>query len=119
MVIRFLMFIIIILSLPFFSRFSYGIDTITVSNNLSDGRTLVSSDGSFKLGFFSSGSSGKSRCVGIWLRKIPVQTVVWVANRCNPIKDSSGVLMINSTGNLVLLSQSRSIVRASNSNEEA
>ncbi|GLT56081.1 hypothetical protein SLA2020_291530 [Shorea laevis] len=118
MVIRFLMFIIIILSLPFFSRFSYGIDTITVSNNLSDGRR-VSSDGSFKLGFFSSGSSGKSRCVGIWLRKIPVQTVVWVANRCNPIKDSSGVLMINSTGNLVLLSQSRSIVRASNSNEEA
>nr|XP_028956457.1 G-type lectin S-receptor-like serine/threonine-protein kinase At4g27290 [Malus domestica] len=37
-------------------------------------------------------------------------TVVWVANRCNPINDSSGVLMINSTGNLVLLSQNSSVV---------
>ncbi|GLT56122.1 hypothetical protein SLA2020_291930 [Shorea laevis] len=119
MVIRFLMFIIIILSLLFFSRFSYGTDIITVSDNLSDGRTLVSSDGSFELGFFSSESSGKSRYLGIWFSKIPVQTVVWVANRCNPINDTSGVLMINSTGNLVLLSQNRSVVWASNSKEEA
>ncbi|GLU09078.1 hypothetical protein SLE2022_259540 [Rubroshorea leprosula] len=117
--IRFLKFVIFILLQLFFSSFSYGTDIITSSTNLSDGRTLVSSDGTFELGFFSSGSSGKSRYLGIWFKKIPVQTVVWVANRCNPINDSSGVLMINSTGNLVLLSQSRGVVWAANSKEEA
>ncbi|GKV50580.1 hypothetical protein SLEP1_g57283 [Rubroshorea leprosula] len=89
------------------------------STNLSDGATLVSNDGSFELGFFSSGSSTKSRYLGIWLKKISVQTVVWVANRCDPINDTSGVLMINSTGNLVLLSQSGSVVWAPNSRNGA
>ncbi|GKV19854.1 hypothetical protein SLEP1_g30059 [Rubroshorea leprosula] len=115
---RFLMSIVVILYLLFLSRFSYGTDVINSSSHLTDGTTLVSSDGSFELGFFSSGRSGKSRYLGIWFRK-DLQTVVWVANRCNPINDSSGVLMINSTGNLVLLSQSRSVVWESNSKKEA
>ncbi|GKV51530.1 hypothetical protein SLEP1_g58175 [Rubroshorea leprosula] len=101
-------------------RFSYGTDIITLSTNLSDGRTLVSSDESFELGFFSSGSSAKSRYLGIWYKNIPVKTIVWVANRCNPINDTSGILMINSTGNLVLLNQSSgSVVWAANSKKEA
>ncbi|GKV50575.1 hypothetical protein SLEP1_g57277 [Rubroshorea leprosula] len=57
--IPFLNFIVIILLLFFFTRFSCGTDIITSSTNLSDGRTLVSSDGSFELGFFSPGSSAK------------------------------------------------------------
>ncbi|GLU09081.1 hypothetical protein SLE2022_259570 [Rubroshorea leprosula] len=117
--IPFLKFIIIILLQLFFSSFLYGTDIITSSQNLSDGRTLVSSDGSFELGFFSPGSSGKSRYLGICYKNIPVQNVVWVANRCNPINDSSGVLMINNTGNLVLLNQSGSVIWASNSKKEA
>ncbi|GLT33577.1 hypothetical protein SLA2020_081510 [Shorea laevis] len=118
--ILFLKFIVIILLLFFFTRFSCEIDIINLSTNLSDGGTLVSSDESFELGFFSSGSSAKSRYLGIWYKNIPVQTIVWVANRCNPINDTSGVLMINSTGNLVLLNQSSgSVVWASNSKKEA
>ncbi|GLU09098.1 hypothetical protein SLE2022_259740 [Rubroshorea leprosula] len=118
--ILFLKFIVIILLLFFFTRFSCGIDIINLSTNLSDGGTLVSSDESFELGFFSSGSSAKSRYLGIWYKNIPVQTIVWVANRCNPINDTSGVLMINSTGNLLLLNQSSgSVVWASNSKKEA
>ncbi|TXG67276.1 hypothetical protein EZV62_008551 [Acer yangbiense] len=75
---------------------------IQYRQSISDGgRTLVSGDGRFELGFFSLGSS-KNRNVGICYKKVPVTTVVWVANRINPINDSSGVLMINSTGNLVL-----------------
>ncbi|GLT46751.1 hypothetical protein SLA2020_204810 [Shorea laevis] len=119
MEILFLKFIFIILLLFFFARFSCEIDIFTSSTNLSDGRTLVSSDESFELGFFSSGSSAKSRYLGIWYKNIPIQTVVWVANRCDPINDTSGVLMINSTGNLVLLSQSSGVVWASNSKIEA
>ncbi|GLU09090.1 hypothetical protein SLE2022_259660 [Rubroshorea leprosula] len=117
--IRFFMFVIIILLLLFFSTLSCGTDIMISSTNLSDGATLVSNDGSFELGFFSSGSSTKSRYLGIWLKKISVQTVVWVANRCDPINDTSGVLMINSTGNLVLLSQSGSVVWAPNSRNGA
>lgn len=70
---------------------------------LSDGKTLVSGDGSFQLGFFSPGNS-KNRYLGIWYNNIPTRTVVWVANRCNPINDSSGMLTVSSsTGNLVLV----------------
>ncbi|GLT46511.1 hypothetical protein SLA2020_202580 [Shorea laevis] len=117
--IGFLMFIIIILLLLFFSTFSCGIDNITASTNLSDGRTLVSSDGRFELGFFSFESSAKRRYLGIWFKNVPVQNVVWVANRCDPINDTSGVLMINNTGNLVLLSQSGSVLWTASSKKDA
>ncbi|KAH7546582.1 hypothetical protein FEM48_Zijuj01G0216200 [Ziziphus jujuba var. spinosa] len=60
-------------------------------------------------GFFSPGSSS-NRYVGIWYKDIPGKTVVWVANRQNPIIDSSGILMINRTGHLVLLRQRSSVV---------
>ena len=73
---------------------SFASNTITSSKSLSDGRTLVSKNGSFELGFFSPGSS-KNCYVGIWYKNIPVKTVVWVANRLNPINDSSGLLIIN------------------------
>ncbi|KAJ0046852.1 hypothetical protein Pint_04357 [Pistacia integerrima] len=100
--------------LLFFSGLCYATtDTIRSSQSLSERRTLVSKDQTFELGFFSPGSS-KNRYLGIWYKKIPVQTVVWVANRLNPINDSSGMLMINRTGNLVLMSQSTSIVWSAN-----
>nr|POE84520.1 g-type lectin s-receptor-like serine/threonine-protein kinase [Quercus suber] len=38
----------------------------------------------------------------IWFVKVTKQTVVWVANRNDPINDPSGVLSINQFGNLVL-----------------
>uniref|UniRef100_A0A2N9J971 Receptor-like serine/threonine-protein kinase n=1 Tax=Fagus sylvatica TaxID=28930 RepID=A0A2N9J971_FAGSY len=95
-------------SLVFLSGFSDAADSITQSQSFSEGMTLVSKDGSFELGFFSP-SSSKNRYLGIWYKNIPVQTVVWVANRLNPINDSSGVLMASNpivqlldSGNLVV-----------------
>ncbi|KAK9212457.1 hypothetical protein WN943_001839 [Citrus x changshan-huyou] len=93
----------------FLSKSSFTSDTITSFQSLSDGRTLVSKEGSFELGFFSPGSS-KNRYVGIWYKNMPVKTVVWVANRINHINDSSGLLVVNKTGNLVLTSQNKSVV---------
>jgi hypothetical protein len=105
----------------FFSGFSHAVDTINQSQSISDGgsgRTLVSKDGSFELGFFSPGSS--TNCYfGIWYKNIPLKTVVWVANRRNPIKDLSGVLMVNGSGNLILLDQIRTVVWSANSTNEA
>ncbi|XP_058782681.1 G-type lectin S-receptor-like serine/threonine-protein kinase At4g27290 isoform X2 [Vicia villosa] len=94
-----------IVLLLFFSQLSTAIDTITQFQSLDDGNTLVSSDGTFELGFFRPGSS-TNRYVGIWYKNISNRRIVWVANRDNPIKDdnsNSTMLTINKEGNLVLL----------------
>ncbi|KAJ8628249.1 hypothetical protein MRB53_021556 [Persea americana] len=78
-----------------------SIDTITPNQSLRDGETLISAGEKFVLGFFSPGKSSTNRYVGIWYHKIPDQTIVWTANRENPVKNSSGVLIIKG-GNLVL-----------------
>ena len=93
----------------FVLKVSFAVDSITPSKSISDRSTLVSKDESFELGFFSPGSS-KNHYLGIWYKSILVKTFVWVANRLNPMNDSSGLLKINSTGNLVLLSQNESVV---------
>ncbi|KAL2327897.1 hypothetical protein Fmac_021324 [Flemingia macrophylla] len=92
-------------------------DSIHVFQSINDGKTLVSKGGKFELGFFSPGSSQK-RYLGIWYKNIPIQTVVWIANRANPINDSSGILRLNSTGNLILI-HNGSLVWYTNSNKTA
>ncbi|KAL2247563.1 UNVERIFIED_CONTAM: G-type lectin S-receptor-like serine/threonine-protein kinase [Sesamum indicum] len=84
-------------------------ESIAASQSLRDGETMVSNGGSFELGFFSPGNS-KNRYLGIWYKNIPVRTIVWVANRKNPIKDMSGSLMINSTGSLLLSDGTNTVV---------
>ncbi|XP_029128480.1 G-type lectin S-receptor-like serine/threonine-protein kinase At4g27290 isoform X2 [Cajanus cajan] len=97
----------------FFSQVSYATDTITHSQPLSDGSTLVSKDGTFELGFFTPGSS-TNRYVGIWFKNIQTRTIVWVANRNNPTKDKSSTLSLTEEGNLVLLNINRSLVWSTN-----
>ncbi|KAL2326405.1 hypothetical protein Fmac_025463 [Flemingia macrophylla] len=80
-----------------------------------DGQTLVSTGGKFELGFFRPGSSHK-RYLGIWYKNIA--TVVWVANRAKPINDSSGILKLDSAGNLIL-TQNGSLVWSTNSSKPA
>ncbi|XP_030945217.1 G-type lectin S-receptor-like serine/threonine-protein kinase At4g27290 [Quercus lobata] len=114
-------FVLLLLSsslLLFFFVLSDAADGIAKSESLTEGMTLVSRDGSFALGFFSPGNSG-NRYLGIWYNNISVRTVVWVANRLNPINDSSGTLMVNSSGSLVLLSQNRTVAWSANSTKKA
>lgn len=82
-------------------KVSIAVDTILLSQSISDGTTLVSQGEKFELGFFSPQNSSK-RYLGIWYKNIPIQTIVWVANGVKPINDSSGTLTLNNTGNLVL-----------------
>ncbi|XP_027926286.1 G-type lectin S-receptor-like serine/threonine-protein kinase At4g27290 [Vigna unguiculata] len=100
---------------------SLALDSISQDLSLRDdvdNTTLVSKDGTFELGFFTPGNSQK-RYLGIWYRKIPIQTVVWVANSLNPINDSSGILRMNtSSGNLVL-TQKGKVVWTTNSSRKA
>ncbi|KAM4092588.1 hypothetical protein ACB094_06G051600 [Castanea mollissima] len=101
----------------FYFVFADAVDSVTQFQSLSDGTTLVSKDGSFALGFFSTGNS-TNRYLGIWYNNIQVTTIVWVANRHNPIKDLSGVLMVNNSVSLVLLSH-KTVAWLANSTKEA
>ncbi|KAJ4703317.1 G-type lectin S-receptor-like serine/threonine-protein kinase [Melia azedarach] len=87
----------------FFHSFytSFSIDTIISNKPIKDVDVIVSSGKIFALGFFSL-SNTERRYVGIWYNQIPKQTIVWVANRDDPVSDKSGVLSINDDRNLVL-----------------
>ncbi|KAK7312936.1 hypothetical protein VNO77_37203 [Canavalia gladiata] len=99
--------------LIFFSKISSAKDTITQFESLTNNTTLVSKDGNFELGFFTPGSS-TNRYLGIWYKNIIHKTVVWVANRDNPIKGNSSKLSMNTEGNLVLLNQNNTSVWSTN-----
>ncbi|KAK1303713.1 putative G-type lectin S-receptor-like serine/threonine-protein kinase [Acorus calamus] len=78
-------------------------DTLTKNQTISDGdgQTLISSNSVFEFGFFSPNNT-TNRYVGVWYHNIIPQTVVWVANRTNPIPTPTGILSIHTDGNLVL-----------------
>ncbi|ONI12007.1 hypothetical protein PRUPE_4G139500 [Prunus persica] len=92
-------------------------DTSTFQS-IADGETVVSTGATFELGFFSAGAS-KSRYVAIWYKKIPVATIVWIANRDTPLTGSSGVLKVSSPGILVLVDQKNTTVWSSNTSSSA
>ncbi|KAF4376385.1 hypothetical protein G4B88_000073 [Cannabis sativa] len=124
----FLVTLLVVLNLFSLSTTTFAVvDTIRPSDILRDNNNtaiLVSKQGTFGLGFFSpTTSSSKTRYLGIWYNKITGnQTVVWVANRCEPIKDSSSSLTTNNKGNLVLFSgqsNNRVLVWSTNSSKQA
>ncbi|XP_076951637.1 G-type lectin S-receptor-like serine/threonine-protein kinase RKS1 isoform X1 [Bidens hawaiensis] len=90
-------------------RFCSCIDTITLTQPVKDGDILVSNGETFAFGFFSP-TNTTNRYVGIWYNKVSEQTVVWVANRDRPIANSSGILSMDETGNLVLHERNESLV---------
>ncbi|KAG7964076.1 hypothetical protein I3843_09G150400 [Carya illinoinensis] len=99
-----------------FISISFALDTLSPSTTLrDDGQTLVSTGEAFELGFFTPFDS-KNRYIGIWFKNIQQQTVVWVANKNSPLTDSSGVLSIDSTGNIFIHgNQSAMAIWSSNS----
>ncbi|XP_024024770.1 G-type lectin S-receptor-like serine/threonine-protein kinase At4g27290 [Morus notabilis] len=94
-------------------------DTIKPNQTLLDTvQTLVSTGKKFELGFFSPPNS-KNRYVGIWFKNVSELTAIWVANRDNPLADSSGVLKITETGNIVIFSnKTENPIWSSNSSAE-
>ncbi|KAB2043668.1 hypothetical protein ES319_D01G033300v1 [Gossypium barbadense] len=97
----------------FYLQSGTALDTITPSKSIKDPEFIISQSGVFRLGFFSFANSS-NRYVGILYHQIPVQTVVWVANRNKPLKDSSGILNISDDGNLVVFNGKAEILWSSN-----
>ncbi|KAI4296571.1 hypothetical protein L6164_036520 [Bauhinia variegata] len=95
----------------FYLDFIIALDTITKSQPIKDPETISSSDNVFKLGFFSPGNS-TNRYVGVWY--LSESNVIWVANREQPLKDSSGIVTISQDGNLVVMDGKKQVVWSSN-----
>ncbi|KAM0952364.1 putative S-locus glycoprotein [Dioscorea sansibarensis] len=104
----------LLLILPFisFSR-SIARDTVTPNNPLPDNETLISSDGTFSLGFFRPSSSSSNLYLGLWYGKITPKTIVWVANRKDPVINSTAVLSISSNGSLLITNQDSTVIWSS------
>ncbi|CAL5402894.1 unnamed protein product [Camellia sinensis] len=104
----------------FYSLFSIlttskALDTITKTQfiTVDSNTTIVSPSESFEMGFFSPGKSN-NRYLGLWYKKISTGTVVWVANRENPLPNSSGVLKLIDPGILVFLNSTNNTVWSTN-----
>lgn len=99
--------LIILLSLCF----SASRDTITPSQFLPDGEVLVSSGGTFTLGFFiPANASNNHRYIGIWYSRTAGQEVIWVANRRHPIISNSAILSIAINGSLLVTDGESTII---------
>ncbi|KAL7243990.1 hypothetical protein ACSBR1_016251 [Camellia fascicularis] len=85
----------------YLSAFVLADDMLNQYQQINDSGALVSARRDFKLGFFNT-SNSRSRHLGIWYNNIPVQTIVWVANRDRPLNDYLGSLRIGDDGNLIL-----------------
>ncbi|XP_017424794.1 G-type lectin S-receptor-like serine/threonine-protein kinase At4g03230 isoform X2 [Vigna angularis] len=99
-----LSFSFLLLWLPICFEICLGGDTLKANQNItqdSEGN-LVSSNATFELGFFSPAEKSGGKYLGIWYHGLEQQTVVWVANRDDPVADSSGVFRIAEDGNLVV-----------------
>ncbi|KAF3783384.1 G-type lectin S-receptor-like serine/threonine-protein kinase [Nymphaea thermarum] len=84
-------------------------DTIYPTQSLTGNKTITSSGGIFELGYFTLGNPTRYY-IGIWYKDIPVDNVVWVANRDRPLYDNTAEFTISKDGNLVLQTQSGSSV---------
>ncbi|KAG7997844.1 hypothetical protein I3843_01G229900 [Carya illinoinensis] len=121
---------IIFLSLFYFFLIRHGhsdTDVLAQGQKLRDGEHLVSADETFRLEFFSPGTS-RNRYVGILyniaddtdrVEFVANKKVVWVANRDNPVADNSGVLMVDESGRLIISHSGGSNILVSNFVEAA
>ncbi|XP_071920883.1 G-type lectin S-receptor-like serine/threonine-protein kinase At1g11300 isoform X2 [Coffea arabica] len=88
-------------------------DTITITKPIRDPESVVSAGQTYKLGFFSPANTS-NRYVGIIFNNFPQQTVLWVANRNQPLNDSGGIFSISEDGNLTVLNGQKKVLWSSN-----
>ncbi|KAK4347061.1 hypothetical protein RND71_033400 [Anisodus tanguticus] len=98
-------FILLLISQNFHPILAIPTDTITPTQPLTKDQTLISPGQLFELGFFTPGGANSDKWyVGIWYKEIEDKTIVWVANRANPLSSSStSVLQITENNTLLLI----------------
>ncbi|GMP54382.1 hypothetical protein CsSME_00019576 [Camellia sinensis var. sinensis] len=97
------------------NHLSYGADTIAANQSLSGNQTITSTGGNFELGFYKPGNSSYYY-IAMWYAKVSTLTIVWVANRDNPISDKYSSVLKILDGNSVLLNESQTLIWSTNQN---
>ncbi|XP_051125194.1 uncharacterized protein LOC127247411 [Andrographis paniculata] len=107
-------FIISILQVLLFVwiKFAFAVDTLSFNQSIHGSQFLISDGQTFKFGFFNP--SNTSRYYAGVMYNLPVQTVVWVANRDRPLNDSAGTVEVSENGKLVVFDGQKQIVWSSN-----
>ncbi|RCV27663.1 hypothetical protein SETIT_5G342400v2 [Setaria italica] len=83
---------------------SASTDTIYRNTTLTGNQTIVSAGGVYALGFFTPDGAAGRTYLGIWYASIPgPTTVVWVANRQDPVVSPPVALQLTAGGRLVIL----------------
>lgn len=107
------LFLVIFFIATHFSLAGAGAGVVENSSTIDiikDGHQLVSANKKFALGFFSFNNSTTRRYVGIWYNEIPELTLVWIANRNQPVNDTSAMLALDRRhGNVVVYSPNQTI----------
>ncbi|KAF8043185.1 hypothetical protein BT93_A1506 [Corymbia citriodora subsp. variegata] len=93
--------------------YAHSCPLLGANQSLSGNQTLTSLGGDFALGFFTPGKSSYSY-IGIWFNKVREPTIVWVANRDNPVTDRYSTELKISGGNLVIVNGSQIPVWSTN-----
>ncbi|GFY99785.1 hypothetical protein Acr_13g0011850 [Actinidia rufa] len=94
--------VFLVMSCYFIVCFCHASDTLRPGDILRNNENLMSADGVFELGFFSSGGSASNHYLGIWFKNDKYKNAVWVVNHDNPILDDLGILTIRYNGNMVI-----------------
>ncbi|KAK1440444.1 hypothetical protein QVD17_06271 [Tagetes erecta] len=98
-----ILFLLLFYLLHFHKIHAVKLNTISGSQFMTNGDSLVSPNGTFKLGFFQPAGNSENIYLGILYNKVPGTTTVWVANRNHPLTAASPlVLKIDYPGVLVL-----------------
>ncbi|KAI7981201.1 G-type lectin S-receptor-like serine/threonine-protein kinase [Camellia lanceoleosa] len=111
----FMFSIFFLLFFSFINHLSHGADTISANQSLSGNQTITSAGGNFELGFCKPGNSSYYY-ISIWYAKVSTLTIVWVANRDNPISDKYSSVLKILDGNLVILNESQTLIWSTNQN---
>ncbi|KAF7145806.1 hypothetical protein RHSIM_Rhsim04G0059200 [Rhododendron simsii] len=111
-------FSLLFLFFPFNLPISLGSDTISANQSLSGNQTIVSSNGTFKLGFYQTGNSS-NYYICIVYNQVSLRTIAWVANRDTPILDKYSSVLKIMDGNLVLLDESQIPIWSTNQSSAA
>ncbi|KAI7979538.1 G-type lectin S-receptor-like serine/threonine-protein kinase [Camellia lanceoleosa] len=111
----FMLFVFFICCFFFTNILSHGVDTISANQSLSGNQTITSAGGKFQLGFYKPGNSSYYY-ISMWYAKVSTLTIVWVANRDNPISDKYSSVLKILDGNLVLLNESQTLIWSTNQN---
>ncbi|KAJ1431041.1 putative serine/threonine-protein kinase [Sesbania bispinosa] len=105
-------FLIIFLLLLHFASTSFAsIDTLSQGSSLSVDKpsdTLVSANGDFQAGFFQVGDN--AFCFSVWFTRSKKPTLVWMANRDQPLNSKNSRLSLQKDGNLILMDADRTTI---------